>query len=540
MAERDSSPEGGASGGGDDSARKVLDRFRKAKGRKDQWRDLWQEAMDYALPNRQGFHDDEVASRGDSRAARIFDETAVVGVPRFASRLQVGMFPPDGRAFRLEPGPQLPPSEQTNSVQESLDEITDLIHTALRQSNFIAEAHEAFQDLTIGTGNLTVEPGEFPGDLVFQSVPLTQVSLIEGPGDFPEAWFRHRPLRLRDLKHMWPKAKLSQRLQEAVDANPDRSVTVVEATERDWSVRETEAYDFRIVVQDFQETILEDSVRGDGSLPWVTFRWSKAANEVYGRGPLILALPAIKTTNLMVELILQNAEMAIGGLWTYDDDGVFNPDQVTIEPGTFLPKQQGSEIAPLQSGAQFDVGQIVLEDQRRNIRKALFVDELETTGKTPLSATEVAERTADTARDMGAIAGRLQSEFMIRLIRRIVHIFREQGLIDVPKVDGREIKVTPTSPLLRAQNMQNVSDWLRFQEAVQGSFGQLGLALTNQQEAARWLADQFGIPARLLRSEQEVEQLLQRAQQAIVDSGGTPGQQSPGDVPIGQTNRGGR
>lgn len=534
----DASPKGGVGNGGDDATRQSLQRFERAKQRKDQWRDLWQEAMDYALPNRQGFHDDEVSSRGQDRASRIFDETAVVGVPRFASRLQVGMFPPDGRAFRLEPGPSLPPSENTNQVQESLDEITDLIHTALRQSNFIAEAHEAFQDLTIGTGNLTVEPGEFPGDLKFQAVPLTQVSLVEGPGDFPEAWYRHRPMRVKDLQHMWPKAQLSDRLEEEVQNNPEHRVTVVEATERDFSVKETEAYNFRVMVQSFNETILKDTVRGDGSLPWVTFRWSKAANEVYGRGPLLLALPAIKTTNLMVELILQNAEMAIGGLWTYDDDGVFNPDQVTIEPGTFLPKQQGSEIAPLQSGAQFDVGQIVLEDQRRNIRKALFVDELETTGKTPLSATEVAERTADTARDMGAIAGRLQSEFMVRLIRRIVHIFRQQGLIDVPNVDGREVKVTPTSPLLRAQNMQNVSDWLRFQEALQGSFGQLGLAMTNQQEAARWLADQFGIPAKLLRSEAEVQQLLQQAQQAIAEQGGSPGQQSPSDIPIGQTNRG--
>ncbi len=532
----DASPTGSGSSATDNATREALHRYRRAKGRRDQWRDLWQDAMDYALPNRQGFHDDDDASRGDTRASRIFDETAVTGVPRFASRLQVGFFPPDGRAFRLEPGPRLPESERTQETQSQLDQITDMIHMALRQSNFVAEVHEAFQDLTIGTGNLLVEPGEFPGDLVFQSVPLTQVSLIEGPGDFPEAWFRSRPLRVKDLKHMWPGAKLSQELERDVQDNPERKITVVEATERDFSNRQTEAYTFRVIVEEFSETILKSDVRGDGSLPWVTFRWSKAANEVYGRGPLLMALPAIKTTNLVMELILQNAEMAIGGLWTYDDDGVFNPDQVSIEPGTFLPKAQGSEVAPLQSAAQFDVGQIILEEQRRNIRKALFVDELETTGKTPLSATEVAERTADTARDMGAIAGRLQSEFMIRLVRRIVHIFRQQGMIDLPNVDGREITVTPTSPLLRAQNMQDVSDYLRFQQALQGSFGQAGLAMVRQTDAARWLAQKFGIPAHLLRSEDEVQQVIQQAAQQAQDEGGGLSRQSAGDVPIANAN----
>ncbi|GIR19712.1 MAG: hypothetical protein CM15mP34_2360 [Gammaproteobacteria bacterium] len=40
----------------------------------------------------------------------------------------------------------------------------------------------------------------------------------------------------------------------------------------------------------------------------------------------------IKTLNLSVQLILENAEMAIGGAYVYDDDGVFNPDNITIQP----------------------------------------------------------------------------------------------------------------------------------------------------------------------------------------------------------------
>ena len=42
------------------------------------------------------------------RTENIYDETAVVGLPKFASRLQLGFFPPNGRAFKLAPGPEFP------------------------------------------------------------------------------------------------------------------------------------------------------------------------------------------------------------------------------------------------------------------------------------------------------------------------------------------------------------------------------------------------------------------------------------------------
>ena len=62
------------------------------------------------------------------------------------------------------------------------------------------------------------------------------------------------------------------------------------------------------------------------------------------------------------------------------------------------------------------MAQLVLDDMRRNVRKALFIDELDTrpNARTPLSATEVSERLADVARDMGAVAGRMQKEFHSR------------------------------------------------------------------------------------------------------------------------------
>jgi hypothetical protein len=84
--------------------------------------------------------------------------------------------------------------------------------------------------------------------------------------------------------------------------------------------------------------LVEHSFNGVGSNPYICFRWSKCAGEVYGRGPLINALSAIKTTNLTIQLILENAQMAISGIYQMDDDGIINPDTINLVPGTIIPK----------------------------------------------------------------------------------------------------------------------------------------------------------------------------------------------------------
>ena len=277
-------------------------------------------------------------------------------------------------------------------------------------------------------------------------------------------------------------------------------------------------YTYFLISETDNHILQKTKLKGKGSLPWLTTRWSKSGMEVWGRGPVLQAMPAIKTLNLTVQLILENAEMAIGGAYVYDDDGVFNPDNITIQPGTFIPRSPGSSLESLQSPARFDVGQLILEDMRRNVRKAMYIDELDSraNAKTPLSATEVSERLADVARDMGAVAGRMQKEFLHPLVERIVHIYSEQGILDIPKVDGREIRIVPVSPLLRAQDQQDVADFVRFQQTIAGTFGpDITPALYNQEKVIQYLASKFGVKEELLASRDEVQGNIDMALQLM-------------------------
>ena len=311
-------------------------------------------------------------------------------------------------------------------------------------------------------------------------------------------------------------------MEAAQKRDPRRKTKLIEATMYDSEDKFKDEYTYYLISETDKAILHKATLKGRGSVPWITTRWSKSGFEVWGRGPVLQAMPAIKTLNLTVQLILENAEMAIGGAYVYDDDGVFNPDNITIQPGTFIPRSPGSSLESLQSPARFDVGQLILEDMRRNVRKALFIDELDTraNAKTPLSATEVSERLADVARDMGAVAGRMQKEFLHPLVERVVSIYQEQGILEIPKVDGRTIRIVPVSPLLRAQDQQDVADFVRFQQTVAGTFGaEMTPTLYNQQEVIKYLASKFGIKEALLANQQEVQQNIEMAMQLMNQQG---------------------
>ena len=134
--------------------------------------------------------------------------------------------------------------------------------------------------------------------------------------------------------------------------------------------------------------------------------------------------------------------------------------------------------------------------------------------KTPKSATEVAERMADLSRRIGSSFGRLQAELVQPVLQRVVHILKKQGRIEMPTVNGREVKVRSVSPLAQAQSNQDIQAISRFLETINGYFGQdVTNLLISSEDTAMYLAAKFGIPESLIRDEEERNNLVAMMQQ---------------------------
>ncbi len=151
--------------------------------------------------------------------------------------------------------------------------------------------------------------------------------------------------------------------------------------------------------------LLKHAVLSDS--PVLAFRWLKSPGEIYGRSPVMKALPDIKTANKVVELILKNASIAVTGIWQADDDGVLNIANIELKPGSIIPKAVGSQgLKPLEMPGRFDISQLVLGDLRTRINHALLADKLAPIASARMTATEVLERSAEMALLLGATYGR--------------------------------------------------------------------------------------------------------------------------------------
>lgn len=470
----------------------LLARHRAAQARRAPWEALWQDCYDHALPQNALFG--RSLGGPDRRGDRLFDGTAADAADQLAASLLAQLAPPWSRWVALVPGPDLSEADAL-AVGGALDRASADLQAQIDRSNFAVEAHQALLDVVVGgTGCLLVEeaPAGAASALRFTAVPLSDLALEEGPDGSPETVFRRTGQTAAVLADRFGAGRLPEALAEAAALGDPAPLPVIETATRDGR-----GWRWAAVLEADTPVLLGEGRHAEN--PFVAFRWMKAPGEVYGRSPVMKALPDIRTANKVVELVLKNASIAVTGIWQADDDGVLNPAAIRLAPGTIIPKAVGSSgLTPLASPGRFDVSQLVLDDLRGRIRHALLADLLGPANGPRMTATEVMERSAEMARLLGATFGRLQSELLVPLARRCVAILRRRGVMPDLPVDGRLVGVRIQSPLARAQARRDADTALRWLESV-AALGPEALAVVDLPACARFLAETAGVPHALLR-----------------------------------------
>jgi hypothetical protein len=494
------------------NANQVADRSSKAFARKDLWRSIYEDCYRYALPQRNlydGYYEGSIP--GQNKMNMVFDSTAIHSTQRFANRIQSGLFPPYKKWCRLEPGDDIPP-ERRAEVQQALDIYLEKFFTVLRQSNFDLAIGEFLLDLCVGTAVMLVQEGDDTAPITFTSVPQYLVALEEGPNGTVDNVYRKYKIRAEAISRQFPDAVLPDSLQRLINDKPQETVELIEATIID---PERKDYCYHVIYEKTKEELL---MRRMDTTPWVVSRYMKVAGEDFGRGPLVSAIPDIKTLNKTLELLLKNASIACAGVYTAADDGVINPANIRITPGSIIPVArnggpQGASLAPLPRSGDFNVSQIVINDLRMSIKKTLLDDTLPPDNMSARSATEIVERMKELAQNMGSAFGRLITETMTPIVAKVLNIMDKKGLIELPlKVNGLEVKIVPISPLAKAQNLEEINEIMQFVQ-IAGSLGPGGIAEMKPDLIATYIGDKLGIPSNLRTTPEEKQQIMQQSMQ---------------------------
>lgn len=499
-----------------ESAEKVLKRFKKAKSRKTNWAELYEDAQRYVAPHRENFNDDIEDNPGQEKAGRglVFDATAINAVQKFASNLQSSLVPPMREWIDLKPGYLL---EDVKGAEEELAKVKKILFSALHNSNFDTQIAESFQDLSVGTGAMLVMKGTKQQPFRFISVPLSQLYILEGPDGRPDTAYREWHLAVKNIEKTWPDAKLPKELQELMDSDPEKKIRLVEEIYPDdveltkpSGKKKQKGYCYSVIAATGKHELVK---REQASSPWVIFRWSTIPGEIYGRGPALIALPDIKTLNKTKELLLKAASIALYGQWLGDPDAI-NLKGVKFSPATIIPAEglaqgRGAPLQPLGTTTDINLAQLIISDLQNSINNMLFADPLGPIDLPVKSATEVSLRQQELAKRIGSSYGRLQYELIQPLVNRCLDILEELELIDLDslRVDGQHLDIQHESPLARAQSEEEVLAITRYMEMIAGMYGPEALHLALPLEKlVQSLPQRLNIPNELIPTKTEIVQ----------------------------------
>lgn len=489
-----------------------------AKRERDAFQPLLDEAYQYAIPFRKSAHRD---GKGSVRVDQVFDHTAIDSAFRFAGKVQQDFWPAGQDNFSLEPGPIVidPAEREQVSQQFGLESLTKVAQAFFDDGDWDMAFHEMALELSAGNGAILMNSSD-EDDRLWEpiSVSIDELLWEAGPNNRISGIFWDRRMSLRMLFDTWPEGKFSQTLRDRFATKPEDEIlvhvdTVWERKQKRWTMN---------VWTKEQETLV--FVSQSRTCPWLTPRYFRVPGEVMGRGVVMLAMPTIKTTNTAARLQLMAAAIAMFGIYTAVDDGVFNPDLAPIEPGAFWKvARNGGVLGPSINrfpDPRLDLSNLVLKEMQMGIKATMMDQALPPEAAAVRSATEIMERVKRLAADHLGAYGRLIKEITVPAVKRVLELAYDRGLVpaEVP-IDQLLVKVRVKSPLAlarEAQRIERIVQWLQMvlMTAAQLGAPQMAMRVAKVETVLADIGRDMGVPSPYIVTADERAQMDQQEAQA--------------------------
>jgi hypothetical protein len=497
---------------------------------------VWRDCFDYTFPLRgNGLAGAiETANSGQAKQAQLLDNTAGDSANVLASNIMAGLTPANALWFALDVG------NETDEERRWLDESAELLWENIHMGNFDAEAFEGCLDIvSAGMFALFIDEERERGGLVFHQWPLASIYVGSTRADGRvDIVHREYTLTAEQAVGEFGEKNVPETIRKAFNTGkPDEEFKFVQAI----YPRTPHAVGAKLAKNlPFASCHLELAskklVRESGyhEMPVIVPRWLRVPGSLYAIGPMYTALPAARQLNELKAIELAGADIAVSGMWLGIDDGVLNPRTVKLGPRKIVIAADKDSLTPLQTGANFELSELMVAKLQADIRKILMADQLQPQDGPQMTATEVHVRVEMIRKLLGPIYGRLQAEYLKPLVERCFGLAYRAGIFKpAPEsLRGRSFSVRYVSPLARAQKLDEVMAI----ESVFASAAQLEAVAPgtmdnlDPQKALELIVEGRGAPQAIRRSPEDVEKLraskAAQQKQQMAEAGAMEAQQA--------------
>jgi hypothetical protein len=508
----------------DPIAKDICSRHDRLKSDRSSLESLWQEIAELVRPQRAEF----TARKweGQKRGLQQFDASSATALDQLASGLWGSVTNSATEWFQIRhPDPVM---NDEAEVKVWLDDSRQIMADALgtEGQRFYTEALEYYTDLgAFGTAVFYTDEAAGEARLTFKTLPLVECVIDQDDRGRVDTVLRRWRWTARQAVARWGDKAPAKARKLVADGKQDEFLYFVHAVqpnrERDPRRRDARGKPWSSihVCVDTMEIVQSG---GFEEFPFQVARWGTAQRGLYGESPAMKALTDIKVLNTIERTKLVAGQKAA-------DPPLLAPDEnairgIKVAPGGItyggVTADGNALVQPLQAGADFRIFEGMAEQKREAVREAFHNTLMQMAQRPNVTATEVLEVKEERLRLLGPQLSRIETEFLDPLTRRVFGLlFRAGALPPLPEalLEDPRIKVEYVSQLSVAQKSGRAAAVMRVMQSVVPLAQARPDILDNLDfdEAARAIAEGYGLPPKLLRDPRLVAQEREaRAEQA--------------------------
>jgi len=480
---------------------------------------MFYDAQRFVRPNSDKFDHGHTPMQEDG-SKEMYDDTAVWCNQMFANGLSSNLIPKSDRWFYLRitdrsQGSVTP--EETAYLQKVADRI--LHEFALPQSQFYSSSHECFLDIG-AYGTSPVQISEVNGVVNFRSRPLADVFFdTDQYGTVDTVYYRcYKTAR-----------QLMQAFPQVVDMdgfNKDNSIhnkyeliytiepNTDKAAKKGSRVGKGRPYSVTYWCPALKQPLQES---GSSYFTFLVPRWSKLADEVYGRGPAFSCLSQIRALNKMVKEALTSAEYLNFPTLTAEEDSIMLPMKYGSRQIMF--HEAGSEKpSPIMAGNQPQYVMEMIRMYRDSVNRAFFVDQIiRQEKKERQSVTEIQDVRGQMLNQLAPLLNRMETEYLGPAIEATFELLDRTGkLPEKPAtLAGASLEISYSSPASQSQfatRLSDISAFMRDITPLAQAKPEIMEAINEQKLLASY-AQYRNIQPDIIKSEEELSEVREAAQQ---------------------------
>jgi hypothetical protein len=273
---------------------------------------------------------------------------------------------------------------------------------------------------------------------------------------------------------------------------------------------------------------------GFTSWPYSNSRYQVATGEIYARSPAMECWPAILTLQEQKKTLLRAGQKEVDPPLLLSEDGIlgqFNLKSAALNYGA-LSSDGTPLVAPLKTGANIPAGIELMQIERADVDDSFLSSLWNMVANENIeTAAQVYELARMRAINLAPLMSRVDSEDIGPMIHRELDIAAKMGLLPpmprrLQEMGGgyKPVNTSPLAKLMRAQDgLAIVRTWESAGTAI--ALDKRAANVLKVPEQLRELAEINGVPAKLVRSLEEIEQIGQQqadAENAAAQAGVAP------------------